>query len=87
MHVSEPTLDYHIDSTTEGLNIFIYILYLLKLTALPVHVSEPTLDYHIDSTTEGLNIFIYISVVYIELVQVRSVCMGFQANCPASARI
>jgi hypothetical protein len=60
VHVSEPTLDYHIDSTTEGLNIFIYILYLLKLTALPVHVSEPTLDYHIDSTTEGLNIFIYI---------------------------
>ena len=87
MHVFEPTLDYHIDSTTEGLNIFIYILYLLKLTALPVHVSEPTLDYHIDSTTEGLNIFIYISVVYIELIQVRSVCMGFQANCPASARI
>ena len=56
VHVPEPTLDYHIDSTTEGLNIFIYILYLIKLIALPVHVSEPTLDYHIDSTTEGLNI-------------------------------
>ena len=58
-----------------------------QLTVLPVHVSEPTLDYHIDSTTEGLNIFIYISVVCIELVLVRSVCMGFQANCPVSARI
>ena len=86
MLVSEPTLDYHIDSTTEGLNIFIYILYLFKLIALPVHVSEPTLDYHIDSTTKGLNIIIYISVVYIELVLVRSVYMGFQANCPAIAR-
>ena len=25
VHVSEPTLDYHTDSTTEGLNILIYI--------------------------------------------------------------
>jgi hypothetical protein len=52
----EDRVHFLLECKTLEENIFIYILYLIKLIALPVHVSEPTLDYHIDSTTEGLNI-------------------------------